>query len=212
MKGKISMVEFNERDYCDFIIKLQKGLVLPNFHEKYYENRADISIYNDSSNDYIDSEIQIEKTKYKINNNTFIKIKKIINENLNKLINWSIKQNNINLRDNRMCGGCAGSITIQYGRLTINVIGQVNDIGEDVMKIIDEIVEIIKSEGEVITLSIDEEFEKYVKLYEERFGKTVKIPEPGGTKEKVIDAIKICLEKDEDILDNLFFPNNNNIY
>lgn len=212
MKGKISMVEFNERDYCDFIIKLHKGLVLPNFHEKYYEGRADISIYNDSSNNYIDSEIQIEKTKYKINNNTFIKIKNNINENLNKLINWSIKQNNINLRDNKMDGGCAGSITIQYGRLTINVIGQVIDIGDDVMKIIDEIVEIIKSEGEVITLSIDEEFEKYVKLYEERFGKTVKIPEPGGTKEKVIDAIKNCLEKDKDILDDLLFPNNNNLY
>ncbi len=51
----------------------------------------------------------------------------------------------------------------------------------------------------------DKEFEKYCKLYEEKFGKNAYIAEPSGTKKQTIDAIKICLEKNEDILDKLFY-------
>ncbi|HIT10006.1 MAG TPA: hypothetical protein IAC24_00115, partial [Candidatus Onthousia faecigallinarum] len=36
----------------------------------------------------------------------------------------------------------------------------------------------------------DKEFEKYCKLYEERFGKKAYVAEPSGTKEKTIEAIK----------------------
>lgn len=53
----------------------------------------------------------------------------------------------------------------------------------------------------------DDEFNKYCKLYEEKFGKHAYILEPGGTKEKTIEAIKICLERNEDILDKLLNPN-----
>ena len=45
------------------------------------------------------------------------------------------------------------------------------------------------------------------KLYKEKFGKNAYVAEPGGTKEKTIDAIKECIEKNEDILDKLLYPN-----
>lgn len=53
----------------------------------------------------------------------------------------------------------------------------------------------------------EKEFEKYCKLYKEKFGKRAYIAEPSGTKEKTIEAIKICLEKNEDVLDRLLYPN-----
>ena len=55
----------------------------------------------------------------------------------------------------------------------------------------------------------DKEFEKYCKLYEERFGKKAYVAEPSGTKEKTIEAIKVCLEKNEDLLDKILYPNFN---
>ena len=53
----------------------------------------------------------------------------------------------------------------------------------------------------------DKEFEKYCKLYEEKFGRRAYIAEPNGTKRQTIEAIKICLEKNEDLLDRLLYPN-----
>lgn len=53
----------------------------------------------------------------------------------------------------------------------------------------------------------DKEFEKYCKLYEEKFGKRAYIAEPSGTKEKTIEAIKTCLEKNEDSLDKILYSN-----
>ena len=64
----------------------------------------------------------------------------------------------------------------------------------------------------------DKEFEKYCKLYEEKFGKRAYIAVPSGTKEQTIDAIKTCLEKNEDLLDRILYPNfdedmeNGNLY
>lgn len=52
----------------------------------------------------------------------------------------------------------------------------------------------------------DKEFEKYCKLYEERFGKKAYVAVPSGTKEKTIEAIKTCLEKNEDLLDKILYP------
>lgn len=53
----------------------------------------------------------------------------------------------------------------------------------------------------------EKDFEKYCKLFKERFGRNAYIAEPGGTMKKTIDAIKICIEKNEDILDELLYPN-----
>ena len=52
----------------------------------------------------------------------------------------------------------------------------------------------------------DEEFEKYCKLYQERFGKNAYIAEPNGSKKQTIESIKICLKKNEDLLDSLLYP------
>lgn len=54
---------------------------------------------------------------------------------------------------------------------------------------------------------IDIEFNKYCELYKERFNKNAYVAEPSGTKEKTINAIKICLEKKEDLLDEILYPN-----
>ena len=51
--------------------------------------------------------------------------------------------------------------------------------------------------------------ENYDKLFKERFGRNAYIAEPSGTKEQTIEAIKICLDKNEDILDKLLYPNDN---
>ena len=53
----------------------------------------------------------------------------------------------------------------------------------------------------------EKEYIKYAKLYEERFGKRAYIAEPSGTKEQTVEAIKVCLEKNEDLLDKLLYPN-----
>ena len=54
--------------------------------------------------------------------------------------------------------------------------------------------------------NLDKEYEKYVNLYEEKFDKKVFIPEPGGTKEIVIFAIKESLIKNEDLLNEILYP------
>lgn len=57
----------------------------------------------------------------------------------------------------------------------------------------------------------DKEFEKYLKLFKERFGRNAYIAEPSGTKQQTIEAIKICLKENKDILDELLYPNTENI-
>lgn len=47
----------------------------------------------------------------------------------------------------------------------------------------------------------DKEFEKYLKLFKERFGRNAYIAEPSGTKKQTIEAIKKCLKENKDILD-----------
>lgn len=53
----------------------------------------------------------------------------------------------------------------------------------------------------------DKEFEKYLKLFKERFGRNAYIAEPSGTKQQTIEAIKICVKENKDILDELLYPN-----
>ena len=53
----------------------------------------------------------------------------------------------------------------------------------------------------------EKEFEKYCKLYEETFGKKVYIAEPSVTRKQTIEAIKICLKENKDMLDELLYLN-----
>jgi len=52
----------------------------------------------------------------------------------------------------------------------------------------------------------EKKFEKYAKKFEKKFGRHAYIAEPGGTIESSIKAIKICLRKKKDILDELLYP------
>lgn len=56
-------------------------------------------------------------------------------------------------------------------------------------------------------VSEEKEFEKYCKLFKERFGRNAYIAEPSGTMKDTINAIKLCIEKNEDILDELLYTN-----
>lgn len=52
---------------------------------------------------------------------------------------------------------------------------------------------------------VDKEYNKYCELYKSKFGKNAYIAEPSGTKEQTIEAIKICIDENEDILEDLLF-------
>lgn len=55
----------------------------------------------------------------------------------------------------------------------------------------------------------EKKYIKYSKKFKERFGREPYIAEPSGTNQKTIKAIKKCLKLDEDILDELLYPNYN---
>ena len=59
--------------------------------------------------------------------------------------------------------------------------------------------------AEPVLTSEDKEFERYCKLFEEKFNRHAYIAEPSGTKEQTINAIKICLKENKDILDQLLY-------
>lgn len=84
----------------------------------------------------------------------------------------------------------------------INMNKKENNVEEYMNKLIDEYEPRELTEEE-------KEFEKYCKLYEEKFGKKAYIAEPSGSKQQTIDAIKTCLEKNEDLLDKLLYPYRN---
>lgn len=216
--------EYRMEEYTDFMIKLYRGAVIPMDNPHYNNHRVEIAIYSSKLDEIEGYKAQIEGKDYNIKSQNLLnKIKGFVNDNLDTLINWSLHQNRFNLDENAYEGGIGRSIRIKYGQLTIFVNGQVRDIGELCDKFIDKIVSLIIDEGdktdtdyitdamlnvEETTLSDeDKEFEKYCKLYEEKFGKRAYIAEPSGTKQKTIEAIKICLEKNKDLLDELLYPN-----
>lgn len=216
--------EYRKEEITDFMIKLYRGAVVPVDDPNFNNNRVEIEIYSSKLEEIEGYKVQIEGKNYNIKSQNLLnKIKGFINDNLDILINWSLHQNRFNLDRNAYEGGMGSSIRIKYGQLTIFVNGQVRDIGELCDKFIDKIVSLIIDEGdktdadyitdamlnvEETTLSDeDKEFEKYCKLYEEKFGKRAYIAEPSGTKQKTIEAIKICLEKNKDLLDELLYPN-----
>lgn len=209
---------------ADFVIKIYSGAVVPSTHPNYNNDRIKIEIF---SFDFIklgDYLIQIDGKEYNIKSqNLFNNIKKFVSDNLDVLIGWSKHQTNFNLNSNGYEGGKSRSIQIKYGQLVINVNGQVSDLGSLCDEFINEIKTMIITDGDKTNENfieenmnkilstplppVDVEFENYCKLYQDRFGKKAYIAEPGGTREKTIEAIKICLDKNEDLLDKLLYPN-----
>jgi len=176
-----------------------------------------------NSNDSIrldNYKVLIENNNYNINSQQlYNSIKNYINENMNSLVDKSRTDSNENT------DGSLINISINSGRLKLNVEVYSNDNDDFYNNYINEIVSAIKENGDKtnsdyimdfvekgkdlpLTLD-DEEFAKYSKLFEEKFGRKAYIAEPSGTKEQTIVAIKTCLEKNEDILDELLYPNKN---
>ncbi|HJJ04561.1 MAG TPA: hypothetical protein OIM45_01550 [Clostridiaceae bacterium] len=215
--------EYRLEQYTDFMLKLYRGAVVPKENPNFNNGRVEIEIYSSLLEDIEDCKIKINGKDYNIKSQNLLnKIKEFVTDNLDILINWSKHQNHYNLDCNAYDGGVARTIKVKYGQLTILVNGQVRDIGQQCDEFIEKAVTLILSESEktdedFIMNAIDnaigestqdnKEFEKYCKLYEDKFGKKAYIAEPNGTKQKTIDAIKICLEKNEDLLDKLLYPN-----
>lgn len=61
-----------------------------------------------------------------------------------------------------------------------------------------------KSESQ-ISVSLDEEFERYCEKYEQRFGRKANISDLSRSKEIAIECIKKCLQEDRDILNYLYY-------
>jgi len=178
-----------------------------------------ISIYS-----YDKYNIQIEGKEHHIKSITlFNKIKKLISDNFDTLVLFS-KMETKEFISKNMLIGCSRNITIKYGQLLISINGAINgNIGKFCKEFIEEIKKLIINEGEKTQedymmelfekyepqtpTPLDEEFDKYCKLYKERFGKRAYIPEPSGTKEFVIECIKKCLDENNDMLDDLYYPN-----
>lgn len=211
--------EYEQDQKYDFILKLYSGVVTAKSNNTGIIN---IAIY---SNDFIRAEkysIQINGKKYNIKTqNLFNKIKQFVTDNLDVLISWAKKQTNYYLDNNVYEGGKARNIKVKYGQLILNVNGQNREFGNLCDEFINDITNIIINESEKTAEDImnefldsteeyklsneDIEFDKYCKLYEEKFGKRAYIAEPSGTKQQTIDAIKKCLEENRDILDELLF-------
>ena len=75
------------------------------------------------------------------------------------------------------------------------------------MKNVNDYMEKFIDGPEPILTEIDKEFNRYCELYKQKFSKNAYVAEPNGTKEQTINAIKICLERNEDLLDKLLYPN-----
>lgn len=54
----------------------------------------------------------------------------------------------------------------------------------------ENIIDYITNIGKTTLSKEDEEFEKYLKLFKEKFGRNAYIAEPSGTKKQTIEAIK----------------------
>lgn len=217
---KLKMYENELADFeiSDFVLQITKGAVISKTNPN-YNNRIDIKIINQEKHT-----IFIDGQKYTIKSlQLFNKIKKFVSDNLNVLVNWSVRQNKFNLDNNCYNDGVSSSIKVKYGNLIIIVNGQVSDIRNLCDQFIEEIKQLIINEGDKTSedyminiletgklhfpTKLDEEFDKYCKLYEERFEKKAYIPEPSGTKEFVIECIKKCLQENKDILFDLYYPN-----
>ena len=74
-------------------------------------------------------------------------------------------------------------------------------------KIENFMTKLLSNSTEQVLSEEEKEFDKYCKLFKERFGRNAYIAVPSGTMKDTINAIKICIEKNEDILDKLLYPN-----
>lgn len=115
----------------DFGIKLYKGTVTATIPPE-----VTIEIYN--PNIY---KIKIDDREYNINVEKYNRIKKIIEINMNYLIDYSKTENFPYLMKNEYQGGTCRTIKVKYGMLTIEINGQVKG---DIATFCDQFIEDIR--------------------------------------------------------------------
>lgn len=141
--------EYRKEEYTDFMIKLYRGAIVPPSNPNYNNYRVEIEIYSSKLDEIKGYKVQIEGKDYNIKSQNLLdKIKNHVSDNLDTLINCSLRQDKNNLYKNAYEGGMGKSIRIKYGQLIIFINGQVSDIRELCDKFIDEIVSLIINEGE----------------------------------------------------------------
>lgn len=236
--------DFQERlyDKGSFFMEIRSGAVIPKISPNYY-NKTDINLIEEYHS--IRCSVLINKNEYSVDDKQFSEIKQLVKDNLDELIQISIRQTS------DMIDGTYNAILIKIGSILLNISSQnvpndddykfINEFKEKILNILINPSNIIKKyiyDSETKKWSIEDvtttknvesymnkianeyvprelteeekEFEKYSKLYEEKFGKKAYIAEPSGTMKQTIAAIKICLDKNEDLLDSLLYSEDSN--
>lgn len=161
----------------DFSVIIDYGVVVPMDDPSYNDGRINVELY-----DRQDYKIIIEGKTYDIkSDDQYKKIKEYISINLDKLIDFSKKEDKSFL-DSNAYEGVSSFVCIKYGQLLITINGAVNGaIGEFTDKFISEILEIIVNEEtnvneKKVTEHTNEEkkqvineWKEYLKLDEEEF-------------------------------------------
>ena len=217
---------YNNLDGNRFVLKIFDCGSLTSDDSNSDQDKTEIEIISRDKFHITAHNITINGKKYNFNSiQLFNKVKELIYDNFDSMISLSRRS----VDDNKFTSLTSRKkiITLKYEDLIINIDGSIKDGREEFYKeFIDYIKKLVVNEGEktekdyIMELfnnnpdtpkktktPLEEEFEKYCKLYEERFGKRAYIAESSGTMQQTIDAIKMCLEKDEDILSDILYPN-----
>mgnify|MGYP003571365678 CR=1 FL=1 len=129
---------------CDFALIINSGAVMPVLHPNYNKDRIKIAIFGIN-----DCDITIDGNRYIIKTQIlFNKIKSLVDDNLDSLIDWSKKETNDFLNNNAYDGGISRNIKIKYGQLLININGQVSgEIGKYAEEFINTAKQLIVDES-----------------------------------------------------------------
>lgn len=127
-----------ELEETDFLILINNGKILPALHPNFNENRMYLKI---KSNDYT---ININGKKYDITNaGQFYRLKNLMIDNLQSLINYSIQENKIFNKYN-YSNQIKKELIFKFGKLIIKIDGNVDgEIGVFYDKLMDEITKLV---------------------------------------------------------------------
>jgi hypothetical protein len=127
----------------DFVLIINQGSVIPLAHQKYNEGRIMVEIYK--NNIEINTNINFEGKKIEISSSTCEKLEGYLRENLNEIINYSLKQSPSFMSQHLLFGG-AKNLLFKLGSIIINLSGNVDNSQMDIFcsKIIDGVCNIIK--------------------------------------------------------------------
>lgn len=125
--------DFQERlyDKGSFFMKIRSGAVIPKFSPNYY-NKTDINLIEEYNS--IRYSVLINKNEYSVDDKQFSEIKQLVKDNLDKLIQISIRQTS------DMIDGTYNAILIKIGSILLNISPQ-NVSNDDDYKFINEFKE-----------------------------------------------------------------------